>query len=124
MIDRKKLRELCENATPGPWTHEYHIGQVDLKYQPECCEEIECRMIAQLIYSGLCRSIRREEENAEFIAAARNALPELLDLLDECELALEKIADPRKRDHSEPDAYTTLGCVMNIANDMLEKIKG
>lgn len=30
--------------------------------------------------------------------------------------ALEKIADPRKRDHKEPDAYTTLGCVMNIAD--------
>lgn len=36
--------------------------------------------------------------------------------------ALEKIADPRKRDHKEPDAYTTLGCVMNIAEDTLEKL--
>ena len=33
--------------------------------------------------------------------------------------ALEKIADPRKRDHKEPDAYTELGCVMNIANEAL-----
>lgn len=30
--------------------------------------------------------------------------------------ALEKIADPRKRDHREPDAATELGCVMHIAN--------
>lgn len=29
--------------------------------------------------------------------------------------ALEKISDPRKRDHREPDAYTELGCVMHIA---------
>jgi len=36
--------------------------------------------------------------------------------------ALEKIGDPRKRDHQEPDAYTQLGCVMNIANEALEKI--
>lgn len=35
--------------------------------------------------------------------------------------ALEKIADPRKRDHKEPDAYTTLGCVMHIADQALEK---
>ena len=35
--------------------------------------------------------------------------------------ALEKIADPRKRDHSEPDAYTQLGCVMNIANEALKE---
>ncbi len=34
--------------------------------------------------------------------------------------ALEKIADPRKRDHSEPDTYTTLGCVMQIAQDALD----
>lgn len=37
--------------------------------------------------------------------------------------ALEKIADPRKRDHSEPDAYTQLGCVMNIANEALSDPK-
>lgn len=34
--------------------------------------------------------------------------------------ALEKIADPRKR-HKEPDSYTELGCVMNIANEALAK---
>lgn len=36
------------------------------------------------------------------------------------EAALQKIADPTKRDHKEPDAYTTLGCVMHIANEALE----
>ena len=35
------------------------------------------------------------------------------------EEALEKIADPRKRDHKEPDAYTELGCVMSIAEAAL-----
>jgi hypothetical protein len=33
--------------------------------------------------------------------------------------AVEKIADPRKRDHREPDTYTELGCVMNIADQAL-----
>lgn len=33
--------------------------------------------------------------------------------------ALGKIADPRKRDHKEPDAYTELACVMHIANEAL-----
>lgn len=33
--------------------------------------------------------------------------------------ALEQIADPRLRDHKEPDAYTQLGCVMNIAHEAL-----
>jgi hypothetical protein len=34
--------------------------------------------------------------------------------------ALEKIADPRKRDHREPDAQTELYCVMHIAEQALE----
>lgn len=36
------------------------------------------------------------------------------------EAALGKISDPRKRDHQESDAYTQLGCVMNIAKEALE----
>ena len=34
--------------------------------------------------------------------------------------ALERIADPRLR-HREPDAYTELGCVMNIADQALKE---
>lgn len=37
--------------------------------------------------------------------------------------ALDKIRDPRKR-HSEPDKYTELGCVMNIADEALQTIEG
>lgn len=37
--------------------------------------------------------------------------------------ALEKIEDPRKRDHKEPDEYTELGCVMHMATEALSKIK-
>lgn len=38
--------------------------------------------------------------------------------------ALEKIADPRKRDHMEPDKYTEIGCVMHIANEALKETQG
>lgn len=44
----------------------------------------------------------------------------LLDTIDELRVALEKIADPRKRTHQEMDKYTELGCVMNIASEALE----
>lgn len=37
--------------------------------------------------------------------------------------ALEKIADPRKRGHREPDKYTEVGCMMNIAEEALAKLK-
>lgn len=36
--------------------------------------------------------------------------------------ALDKIADPRKRDHKEPDKYTECGCMMNIAEKALNSI--
>lgn len=32
---------------------------------------------------------------------------------------LQKIADPRLMDHQEPDLYTQLGCIRNIANEAL-----
>lgn len=40
--------------------------------------------------------------------------------IDQLVLALRKIADPNLR-HSEPDKYTELGCVMNIANEALKE---
>jgi hypothetical protein len=48
---------------------------------------------------------------------------ELKSKLDKAAEALEKISDPRKRDHKEPDAYTTLGCVMSIADSALADIR-
>lgn len=36
---------------------------------------------------------------------------------------LEKIEDTRKIGHTEPDSYTRLGCVMNIAHEALKKIR-
>ena len=40
-----------------------------------------------------------------------------------CEIAkaaLEQIADPRKRDHQEPDKYTEVGCLMHLASEALD----
>ncbi len=44
--------------------------------------------------------------------------------VDHLRQALGKIADPRLRDHREPDAYTELGCVMNIASEALAAPSG
>jgi hypothetical protein len=41
--------------------------------------------------------------------------------ISELRAALEKIADPRKRDHKEPDAQTEVYCLMHIANEALGK---
>jgi len=40
---------------------------------------------------------------------------------DDYKEALEKVIDHRKIGHSEPDNYTKLGCLANIANEALEK---
>lgn len=37
--------------------------------------------------------------------------------------ALKKIEDPRLRDHKEPDKYTEVGCVINMAAEALAKIE-
>lgn len=49
-------------------------------------------------------------------------IDELNEKLNLAIATLEKIADPRKR-HKEPDKYTELGCVMNMADQALSAIK-
>lgn len=52
-----------------------------------------------------------------------SAVEALAPLLSEACEALEKIEDPRKRDHQEPDKYTEVGCMMNMAGEALASIK-
>jgi hypothetical protein len=73
MIDIKRLRELTEKATTGPWEAHWvkqHTGG-------ECC----------FIEHGNAEMPSLELDiathaDADFIAAARNSLPELLDELE------------------------------------------
>lgn len=67
--------------------------------------------------SSFDRLLDRIEARDEFRAAFRCVTAER----DRYRAALEKIADPRKRDHREPDAYTQLGCVMHIAETALSE---
>lgn len=43
----------------------------------------------------------------------------LLAVIEVMSEALEKIEDPRKRDHKEPDKYTEVGCMMNMATEAI-----
>jgi hypothetical protein len=62
----KRLRALCEAATPGPWTHDYDGEQGYAVRGPSD---------GQTVCIGY-------EEDAAFIAAARTALPEVIDELE------------------------------------------
>ena len=83
MIDRKNLRKLCRLATQGPW----------VKEEGGCC------INANEFFDDLGNDrstvayVSDHRGNSNFIAAARNALPELLDLLDEAERAIQNVLD-------------------------------
>lgn len=73
----RRLRELCDAATPGPWAFErpggvprvYTLGSKDTHGRKSA--------------DGVCTGT--SVANGEFIAAARSALPLLLDLAEEVE---------------------------------------
>jgi hypothetical protein len=76
-IDTAALRELCERATPGPW--EYGID-------PCHFDSPEVRNNRWAIYVPT-------DEDAAFIAAARTALPELLDRVEKLENVAEEASE-------------------------------
>ena len=47
-------------------------------------------------------------------------LKELKKKLDTANKCLEKVVDPRKIDHLEPNEYTQLGCLAHMANECLK----
>lgn len=88
-IDREYLRELASGATPGPWTVE-HGSDWDL----------DGRQVPQSSVSRADRVAITWDDHggevfapadAEFIAAARTAVPALLDMLDQAETTLAAI---------------------------------
>lgn len=72
-MDIKKLRELCEKATPGPWEWQYSE-----KWGTSVFNDTLGVITAYTNERGN-PDITIAEEDLEFIAAARTALPELLD---------------------------------------------
>ena len=67
MIEIKRLRELCEAATKGPWW---------------CPDSTLVSMGAVISESPTIRLDDDGKDDAALIAAARNALPALLDFVD------------------------------------------
>ena len=70
----------------------------------------------EVIASGSSKSL------LEIIDDNRSQIQWLTSALLSAVSALQKIEDPRLRDHKEPDAYTELGCVMNMASIALDEI--
>jgi len=74
MTKIERLRAVCEKATAGPWVNSGSEVNMD-----ETC-------IAVTLYRS-----NEEEENARFIALARTALPQLLDLVERQNEAIQSL---------------------------------
>ena len=81
-VDRAELRRLLDEATPRPWTAEFSgtTGPVVMDVQS----------VSALDHVAKCPHYRGSADS-ELIAAAVNALPDLLDALDVAESAIERV---------------------------------
>lgn len=86
----KELRELCARTTPGPWdSNEPYSPMVTAKnpYGHDVMHIADIRGWGHLTGKGACalteeKACEIQAANSAFIAAARTALPELLDALE------------------------------------------
>ena len=70
MIDKKELRKLCDEATPGPWMYNSHY---------EVIQDMQDKQLNAVARKG---NAPENWSNMAFIAAARSAIPALLDEID------------------------------------------
>jgi hypothetical protein len=96
----RELRELCEKATLGPWRVENPDDDYCMNAFAVCTqdgtgelEDAAHNVAITLLSAPKYASTKEYEENANFIAAARTAVPALLDALD---AARAEIAERRR----------------------------
>jgi len=88
-VDRKKLRDLAETATPGPWCADHdrvcdgHCGDPVRYHDGSCCDHqspVGCHVERHRDCNTVVREIENEHD-AAFIAAANPQT--ILEMLDE-----------------------------------------
>lgn len=82
--DRDALRALASGATPGPWEAEYSGEQGNCVLPPDARSTREAVAVTRLYH---------QQADAEFIAASRQAMPALLDMLDQAEARIKAVRD-------------------------------
>lgn len=100
-IDRDALRKLTDAATEGPWEVP-HSCDASVDYVTAPADDNLC---------GPVCDVRSPVRNAEFIAAARTAVPALLDALDQAEARIKAVRDVHRRfgiyEHEDACTNTT-----------------
>lgn len=79
-MNLKELKSLCDSATPGPWKWGDTVRDGDLSVEKvnEPCMKFLVGSNRQGFASTVGLSIEEDKANADLIAAARTALPELI----------------------------------------------
>ena len=82
-LSLSQLRVLCRQATPGPW-------RVSMSGYSVKSHDVDVPIVAAVHTGASARAIDIERwlPNADFIAAARTAVPSLLDRLEQAEREL------------------------------------
>ena len=83
--DRARLRDLAGKATPGPWRAEWDDADSWWSITGASYEEYVCPEVAT-VEAG-------DGDDANLIAAMRNALPGLLGALDQAEARIHAVRD-------------------------------
>lgn len=91
----KKIRELCEAATKGPWQRSYFVDFPQYanrsKEWKKNADVVERHMIRGpgIVGQPSCNVVMqiecREDQDRDFVAESRTALPALLDYVDRLE---------------------------------------
>jgi hypothetical protein len=126
-IDRKHLRELAENATPGPWKRSSSCHQVNMIFS-----ETEGYVISDFV--GTIAKVRpryvQQKANGEYIAAFNpETAKALLDALDEAERAIANIVrDPKDnlctKCRTDTYEYIVTGESIDDLDLVLKKLRG
>ena len=132
-IDRDRLRELASGATPGPWEaqdyddHPGDEGSCVLTHEPE-------RGTRAIAYAIAYPWTTPEscEADAEFIAASRQAVPALLDMLDQAEAerdqaqaALDRVRELHQPcNHDAPCRGDCSECGQHMPCDTIRALDG
>ncbi len=99
----EQLKELCENASPGPWDsglheiHEYcgqNVSTFEVAAQHDMC------WIAKVQEHRSCSATSTGDVNGKFIAVARTALPELIKELKVRNAEIERLRADNNAAHA------------------------
>jgi len=103
MTDWAALRRTIEEATPGPWRSKK--GFPKDKFAPKGYRYVDWKENGEEGYG----TAQLTPANADFIATARTALPDMMVLLEEARLRIEYFASRVHRDAAIGEHWTAAG---------------